>query len=71
MFTFILLAFGRSNGYVLTSGMTASAPDKRNPRLKGRREDADVAATVASFCLIGGLAVGSLISFAVTGALCK
>jgi len=54
MFMLILLAFGRSSGYVLTLGIN-------------RREDTDVAATFASFCLVGGLAIGSLISFAVTG----
>jgi len=67
----ILLAFGWSNGYVSSLGMIASASVEHNPRLKGRREDVDVAATVASFCLVAGLAVGSLISFAVTGVLCQ
>ena len=41
-----------------------------NPRLKGRLEDVDVAATVVNFCLVGGLVVGSLSSFAVKGAIC-
>ena len=41
MFMFILLAFGRSNGYALTLGMIASASVERNLRLKGPREDAD------------------------------
>ena len=51
--------------------MIASVSVERNPKLKGRREGTDIPATVASFCLIGGLAVGSLISFAATGALCQ
>jgi solute carrier family 29 (equilibrative nucleoside transporter), member 1/2/3 len=71
MFMLILFAFGWSNGYVSTLGMIASASLEHNPRLKGRREDVDVAATVASFCLVGGLSVGSLISFAVSGVLCQ
>ena len=71
MFMLILLAFGLSNGYVSTLAIIASASLEHNPRLKGRREDVDVAATVASFCLVGGLTVGSLISFAVSGVLCQ
>jgi len=65
----ILLAFGRSNGYVSSLGIIASTSVEHNTRLGGRREDVDVAATVANFCLVGGLAVGSLISFSVTGIL--
>ena len=37
----------------------------------GRLEDVDVAATVASFCLVGGLAVGSFGSFGVRAAVCN
>lgn len=48
-----------------------SAPSlEHNPRLKGRKEDVDVAATVASFCLVGGLALGSVANFAVRAAVC-
>ncbi len=43
---------------------------EHNPRLKGRVQDVEVAATVASFCLVGGLAVGSFASFAVRAAVC-
>ena len=71
MFMFILFSLGWSNGYVSTLGMIASASVEHNPRLKGRREDVDVAANVASFCLVGGLTIGSLISFAVRGVLCQ
>ena len=67
----ILLAFGWSNGYISTLGMIASASVEHNPRLKGRREDVDIASTVANFCLMVGLSVGSLISFAVRGVLCQ
>ena len=70
-FMLILFAFAWSNGYISTLSMIASASIEHNPRLKGRREDVDIAATVASFCLVGGLTVGSLISFAVSGVLCR
>lgn len=67
----ILLAFGISNGYVSTLCMIAAPSIEHNDRLKGRREDVDTAATVASFCLTGGLAIGSVASFAVRGAVCR
>lgn len=67
----ILFAFGWSNGYVATLSIVAAASLEHNPRMKDRKEDVDVAATVASFCLISGLSVGSLISFAVRGVLCR
>jgi solute carrier family 29 (equilibrative nucleoside transporter), member 1/2/3 len=66
----ILLVFGISNGYVSSLCMMAAPSVEHNPRLKGRVEDVDVAATVGSFCLVGGLAVGSFASFAVRGAVC-
>ena len=49
--------------------MITSASVEHNPRLNGRRKDADVAATVASFCIVDELAIGGLTSPAVTGAL--
>jgi equilibrative nucleoside transporter 1/2/3 len=67
----ILLAFGLSNGYVATLGIVVAASLEHNPRLKDRKEDVDVAATVASFCLVSGLSVGSIISFAVRAVLCR
>lgn len=69
-FMLILLAFAFSNGYVSTLCMMSAPSLEHNPRLKGRREDVDVAATVASFCLAGGLAIGSMASFAVRAAVC-
>lgn len=66
----ILLTFGLSNGYVSSLCMMAAPSVEHNPHLKGRVEDVDVAATVASFCLVGGLAVGSFASFAVRAAVC-
>lgn len=70
LFMLILLAFGFSNGYVSSLCMMSAASVEHNPRLKGRTEDVDVAATVASFCLVGGLALGSFASFAVKAAIC-
>ena len=71
LYMFILLIFGLSNGYVSSLCMMAAPSVEHNPRLKGRLEDVDVAATVASFCLVGGLAVGSFGSFGVRAAVCN
>lgn len=49
--------------------MSASSLE-HNPRLNGRAEDIDVAATVTSFCLVGGLVLGSVSSFAVEAMIC-
>ncbi|KAF9482455.1 hypothetical protein BDN70DRAFT_853218 [Pholiota conissans] len=70
LFMLILFLFGSSNGYVSSLCMMAAPSLEHNPRLKGRPEDVDVAATVASFCLVGGLALGSIASFAVKSAIC-
>ena len=70
VYMFILLVFGLSNGYVSSLCMMSAPSVEHNPRLKGRLEDVDVAATVASFCLVGGLAVGSFMSFGVRAAVC-
>ncbi len=67
----ILLAFGLSNGYVSSLCMMSAPSVEHNPRLKGRIEDVDVAATVASFCLVGGLAIGGFASFGVRAAVCN
>ncbi|KAK7061413.1 nucleoside transporter [Favolaschia claudopus] len=71
MFMFIMLFFGMSNGYVSSLCLMAAPSLEHNPRLQGRREDVDVAATVASFCLVGGLVLGSISSFAVRAAVCE
>ena len=70
LFMLVLFAFGMSNGYVSSLCMMAAPSVEHNPRLKGRVEDVDVAATVGSFFLVGGLAVGSFASFAVRAAVC-
>lgn len=71
MFMLILFVFGWSNGYVSSLCMMSAPSIEHNPRLKGRAEDVDVAATVASFCLVGGLVLGSVASFAVKSAVCQ
>ncbi|KAF5387810.1 hypothetical protein D9615_000092 [Tricholomella constricta] len=70
LFMLILFAFGLSNGYVSSLCMMSAPSLEHNPRLRGRKEDVDVAATVASFSIVGGLAIGSVASFAVRGAIC-
>ncbi|TBU49066.1 nucleoside transporter-domain-containing protein [Dichomitus squalens] len=70
LFMLLMVAFGLTNGYVSSMCMMAAPSLAHNPRLQGRAEDVDVAATVASFCLVGGLAVGSILSFAVRAAVC-
>ncbi|KAF8225429.1 hypothetical protein L208DRAFT_1306344 [Tricholoma matsutake] len=71
LFMLILLAFGMSNGYVTSMCMISVASLEHNPRLKGRREVVDVAATVATFFLVGGISLGSFASFAVRAAVCE
>lgn len=67
----ILFIFGWTNGYVSSLCMMAAPSIEHNPKLKGRTEDVDVAATVASFCLVAGLVLGSIASFAVKSAVCQ
>jgi equilibrative nucleoside transporter 1/2/3 len=79
LFFVILLAFGISNGYVCSMTMMAAPSVSHNPALHKRavmygpleaERDVDVAATVASFFLVGGLAIGSAASFVVRGWVC-
>ena len=69
-FFLILLVFGVTNGWIVSLVMMAAPSLEHNPRLKHKPEDVDTAATIAQFCLVGGLAVGSLMSFGVKGAIC-
>ncbi|TFK29245.1 hypothetical protein FA15DRAFT_610293 [Coprinopsis marcescibilis] len=71
LFMLLIFTFGWTNGYVSSLCMMAAPSVEHNPRLKGRVADVDVAATVASFCLVGGLALGSISSFAVRAAVCN
>ncbi|KAF8076051.1 nucleoside transporter-domain-containing protein [Lyophyllum atratum] len=70
LFMLILFAFGLSNGYVSSLCMMSAPSLEHNPRLKGKKEDVDVAATLASFSIVGGLVIGSVASFAVRAAIC-
>ncbi|KAF9247133.1 nucleoside transporter-domain-containing protein [Melanogaster broomeanus] len=70
LFMLILLAMGYTNGYVSSLGMLAASSLEHNPRLKGRREDVDVAATVGGSFIMAGLAVGAFLSFGVRAAIC-
>ncbi|KAF8579045.1 hypothetical protein K439DRAFT_1638333 [Ramaria rubella] len=70
MFFLIMILFGMSNGYISSLVMMAAPSPEHNPRLKHRPEDVDTAATIAQFCLVGGLVVGSFTSFGVRGAIC-
>ena len=70
LFMLLMMCFGLTNGYVSSMCMMAAPSLEHNPRLDGRTEDVDVAATVASFFLVGGLAVGSILSFAVRAMVC-
>jgi len=71
LYMLILLAFGVSNGYVASMCMISVTSLEHNPRLNGRRDDVDVVATVATFCTVGGIAMGSFGSFAVRAAVCE
>ena len=70
-FFLILFFFGWSNGHISSACMMAAPSVDHNPKLRGRTADIDVAATVASFCLVAGLVLGSISSFAVRSAICN
>lgn len=61
----LLLAMGYTNGYVSSLALLAASSLEHNPRLEGRREDVDVAATLGLACLNVGLASGALSSFGI------
>ncbi|WWD15728.1 hypothetical protein CI109_100150 [Kwoniella shandongensis] len=62
----IILFFGITNGYIGSLCMIVASSPALNPKLE--EDEKDVAGTLASFCLVAGLAGGSLSSFAVTWA---
>jgi equilibrative nucleoside transporter 1/2/3 len=66
----LLFAFGLSNGYVSSLCQMAAPSLEHNPRMKGRKEDVDLAANIASFCVVGGLVTGSILSFTVRAVVC-
>ncbi|KAF8132027.1 nucleoside transporter-domain-containing protein [Boletus edulis] len=65
LFMIIMLTMGYTTGYVSAVALLAVSSLEHNPRLGGRREDVDVAATLGGSCMILGLALGSLSSFGV------
>ena len=71
VYMLLLCALGVSNGYVSTLCMLGAPSLEHNKRLRDRQEDVDVAGTVAAFCLIVGLAVGSFASFGVRAVICE
>jgi len=66
----LLFAFGVTNGYVSSLCQIAAPSLEHNPRLKGRKEDVDLAAPITSFCVVGGLVIGSILSFIVRAIVC-
>ncbi|KAI0303095.1 nucleoside transporter-domain-containing protein [Russula brevipes] len=70
LYMLLLFTFGLTGGYV-SSLCQMSAPSlEHNPRLKGRKEDVDLAAPIVGFCVVGGLAAGSILSFIVRAIVC-
>ena len=65
VFMIIMLTMGYTYGYVVTMSVLFVSSLEHNPRLEGRREDVDVAATLGGSFEIVGLAVGALSSFGV------
>jgi len=65
LFMVIMLTMGYTNGFVSSLALLAVSSVEHNPRLKGRREDVDVAATLGGSFVIVGLASGALSSFGV------
>jgi equilibrative nucleoside transporter 1/2/3 len=65
LFMIIVLTMGYTTGYVISQGLLSVSSLEHNPRLKGRREDVDVAATLGGSCMMLGLALGALSSFGV------
>lgn len=68
IYLLILLLFGITNGWISTLCMMGAPSLKHNPKLK--REQVAVSATVAQFCLVGGLVIGSVCSFGVRAMIC-
>ena len=65
LFLLSVLALGITGGWLGSLCMMGAADPVHNHRLKAR-EDVDTAATIASFCLVGGLTLGSFASFGVS-----
>ncbi|KAI9448341.1 nucleoside transporter-domain-containing protein [Lactarius indigo] len=70
LFMLLLFAFALSNGYVSSMCLMSASSLEHNPQLMGRKEDVDLAAPIASFCIVGGLVIGSVLSFIVRAIVC-
>ena len=70
LYMLLLFAFGLSNGYVSSMCLMSAPSLEHNPRLMGRKEDVDLAGPIASFCIVGGLVTGSIMSFIVRAIVC-
>ena len=70
LYLLLLFAFGLSNGYVSSMSLMSAPSLEHNPRLMGRREDVDLAGPIASFCVVGGLVTGSVLSFILRSIVC-
>jgi len=71
LYMLLLFSLGISNGYVSSMCQIAAPSLEHNPRLKGRKEDVDLAAAIVSFSLVGGLVIGSILSFIVRAIVCS
>ncbi|KDQ14101.1 hypothetical protein BOTBODRAFT_132592 [Botryobasidium botryosum FD-172 SS1] len=65
----LVAAFGLSHGYLTSLCMMAASSVKHNPRI--RADQANPAATIAQFFMVGGLALGSFSSFGVRAVVCR
>ena len=65
LFMVIMLTMGYTNGFVSSLALLAVSSLEHNPRLKGRREYVDIAATLGGSFVNAGLAFGALSSFGV------
>ena len=63
LYFLLILIFGLTNGWVGSLCMVLASAPHLNTRITD--EEKDVAGTLAAFCLTAGLAIGSVLSFAV------
>ncbi|KAI9466711.1 nucleoside transporter-domain-containing protein [Lactarius psammicola] len=70
LYMLLLFIFAMSNGYVSSMCIMSAASLEHNSQLMGRKEDVDLAAPIVSFCIVGGLVIGSVLSFIVRAIVC-
>ncbi|WRT66915.1 uncharacterized protein IL334_003880 [Kwoniella shivajii] len=64
IYLLVILTLGMSNGYIGSLCMIVASSPEFNKRIE--EDERDVAGTLASFCLVAGLAIGSAASFGVS-----